>query len=93
MDFEPGSLLGVRCQSLCLTVLKRRLPGRRNAEGWVGARLGDPSGCGTGHGGSHPDRPTLLSVFGYLRSIPSAAPSSEEHGGFAAVVSHLSDVG
>lgn len=87
MDFEPGSLLGAQCQSLCLAVLKRRLPGRRNAEGWVGARLGDPSGCGTGHRGSHPGRPKLLSALGYLQSISLATPSSEESGGFAAVVS------
>lgn len=46
--------------------------------GRVGAHVGDPSGCGTGGGGSHPGGPTLLSVLGYLRFIPSAAPSSEE---------------
>lgn len=46
----------------------------------MGARMGDPSGCGTGRGGSHPSGPTLLSALGYLRFIPSAAPSGEEHG-------------
>lgn len=40
----------------------------------MGAHTGDPSGCGTGHGGSHPSGPALLSVLLYLRFIPSAAP-------------------
>lgn len=65
--------LGLQCQSLCLAVWKQ-LPGCRNAEGRVGSCMGDPSGCGTGPGGSRPGRAVLFSVLGYLRVIPSPAP-------------------
>lgn len=56
-------------------------PRAQECRGSVGAHGGDPGGCGTGCGGSHPKGPTLLGVsaLGYLCVIPSAAPSGKAH--------------